>query len=224
MSNQTTNPVEAPSSNGKAPSVGDQLATLRTDLDHLKTESKSWVKTWGIYLGMLGALISVPKGALDLVTQLWHRPDTSVTIKNIAMTHVPGLSSEILEFPLVVMNLGNRDDAFLNRGATLTGGGKSVELSADDFGLYDNGQKIETPLLVPKDALRAYVVSVTFNPNALAVAATPGLHTLELRFRGVNESYSATVCFSLQQSDVDVLFKSDQIQSRTPISRCPGTG
>jgi hypothetical protein len=43
--------------------------------------------TWGI----LGALIAVPKGALDLVTQLWLRADTSVMIKSVKITHVPKL-------------------------------------------------------------------------------------------------------------------------------------
>src|SRR5207245_3867672 len=98
------------SSRGEAPSAEDQLAKLRSNLDRLNAESKGWVKTWGVYLGILGALIAVPKGALDLVTQLWLRPDTSVMIKSVKITHVPKLPSEIVEFPLVVMNLGNRDD------------------------------------------------------------------------------------------------------------------
>jgi len=170
---------------------------------------------------MLGALVALPKGALDLVTQLWQRPDTSVTIKNLTITHGPGLSSEIVEFPLVVMNLGNRDDVLLSRGATLTVAGTSVDLSEDEFGLFDNGTKIETPLLVPKDALRAYDVSVTFNPKTRGMAATPGLHKLELRFPGVNQSYAASFCFSLQESDVENLFKSNQLETRIFSTNCP---
>jgi len=170
---------------------------------------------------MLGALIAVPKGALDLVTQLWIRPETSVTVKTIKITHAPGLSSEIVEFPLVVMNLGNRDDAFLGRDATLTAGGGSVKLSEDDFGLFDNGKKIETPLLVPKDAVRAYVVSVTFTSKTRSLAATPGAHTLEVHFPGVNQSYAVRLCFPLQQSDVDNLFKSDQVETKVFATHCP---
>jgi hypothetical protein len=192
-------------------------------LDRLKAESKSWVKTWGVYLGVLGALIAVPKGTLELVTQLWIRPDTSVTIKNIKITHAPGLSSEIVEFPLVVMNLGNRDDAFLGRGATFKAAGVSLELSEDDFGLFDNGHnKIETPLIVPKDAVRAYVVSITFTPKTRELAATPGPHEVELRFPGVNQSYTARLCFPLQERDVDDLFKSDQLETKNFVTQCPG--
>jgi len=223
MSTQAQTLEKVPRSRGPEDlSIDDRLAKFSRDLEHLKAESKGWVKTWGVYLGILGAFIAVPKSALDLVTQVWVRPDTSVTVKNVKITHAPGLSSEIVEFPLVVMNLGNRDDAFLGRGATLTAAGGSVELSEDDFGLYDNGKKIETPLLVPKDAVRAYVVSITFSSKTRELAATPGQHTLEMRFPGVNQSYAARLCFPLQQSDVDVLFKSDQLETEYFLTQCPG--
>jgi hypothetical protein len=224
MSDQTNSPVEVPRSIGEeAPSVEDQLAKLRNDVDHLKTESKSWVKTWGVYLGILGALIAVPKGALDLVTQIWQRPDTSVAIQEITIYHDPGLSSEILKFPLVVMNLGNRDDVLLNNGARLTVEGQSVELSEADFGLFDNGKKVEASLLVPKNALRAYDVSVTFNSKTRKVAALPGLHNLELRFLGVkHQPYLASFCFPLQASEVHDLFESSEFQHQTIITQCSG--
>jgi hypothetical protein len=226
MSSQAKGPVEVPRSNdGEMPSVEDQLANLKSDLDHLKTESKSWVKTWGVYLGMLGALIAVPKGALDLVTQLWQRPDTSVAIQQITIYHDPGLSSEIVKFPLIVMNLGNRDDVLLNNGASLMVAGQSVELSEADFGLFYNGKKVDTSLLVPKDALRAYDVSITFNPKTREMAATPGPHKLELRFLGVkHQSYLASFCFPLQASDVHDLFESNEYRHQTMITQCTGQG
>jgi hypothetical protein len=226
MSNQTKTTVEGPRPNEAVTrSVEDQLAALRSDVDHLKTESKSWIKTWGVYLGMLGALIAVPKGALDLVTQLWLRPDTSMAIQQITIYHDPGLSSEILKLPLVVMNLGNRDDVLLNNGASLTVAGQSVELSEADFGLFDNGKKLDSSLLVPKDALRAYEVSITFTPRTRAAVAVPGLHRLELRFLGVkHQSYLASFCFPLQASDVHDRFESNEYRRQTMITQCPGRG
>lgn len=227
MSNQARGPLEVPRSNGgETPSVEDQLVKLRRDLDHLKTESKSWVKTWGVYLGILGALIAVPKGALDLVTQLWQHPDTSVAIQQITIYHIPGLPTpEIVKFPLVVTNLGNLDDVLLNNGASLTVAGQSVELSEADFGLFDNGKKVDTSLLVPKNALRAYEVSMTFNPKTREVAATPGLHKLEVRFLGVkHQSYLASFCFPMQASDVHDMFESNDYWHQTMITQCSGRG
>ena len=205
---------------GAAPSIEDRLTRLRKDFDRLNLESKNWVKTWGVYLGILGALIAVPKGALDLVTQLWLRPDTSVMVKTARLTHVPKLESEILEFPLVVMNLGNRDDALLARSAKLTGPGEVLELSDNDFGLFENGTKIEVPLLVTKATLRAYDVSVTFNSKARQLAATPGVHKLELSFSGVNQSYSSIFCFTLNKGDVEDLFDSDQVKTKDLDLKC----
>jgi hypothetical protein len=208
------------SSGGGAPSVEVQLAKLRRDLDRLNAESKGWVKTWGVYLGILGALIAVPKGALDLVTQLWLRPDTSVMIKSVKITHVPKLPSEIVEFPLVVMNLGNRDDALLGRSAKFTGPGEVVNLSEDDFGLFENGTKIEVPLLVTKATLRAYDVSVTLGPKARQLVATPGPHKMELFFPGVTQSYTANFCFTLRNNDVEDLFESDQVKTKSFDPKC----
>ena len=205
---------------GKEPSVEDRLAKLRSDLDYLSAESKNWIKTWGVYLGILGALVAIPKGALDLVTQLWLRPETSVMIKTGKITHVPTLASEIVEFPIVVMNLGNRDDALLGRSAKLMGPGESVDLSEAEFGLFENGQKIEVPLLVSKATLQAYDVSVTFNPKARQLAATPGMHKLELLFPGVNRSYSSAFCFALNKSDVEDLFESDQVKTKNFDLKC----
>ena len=86
MSGQANHPK-----NGRTTSsIEDQLVELRSDLDRLKTESRSWVKTWGVYLGMLGALVALPKGILDLATQLWQRPNTSVAIKELTIYHDPG--------------------------------------------------------------------------------------------------------------------------------------
>jgi hypothetical protein len=221
MSELLTNPVEISRSGiGGAPSVEDRLAKLRRDFDRLNVESKNWVKTWGVYLGILGALIAVPKGALDLVTQLWPQPETSVMVKTGRITHVPKLESEILEFPLVVMNLGNRDDALLGRSAKLTGSGETVNLSDDDFGLFENGTKIEVPLLVTKATLRAYDVSVTFNSKARHLAATPGVHKLELSFPGVNQSYSSAFCFTLNKDDVEDLFESNQVKTKDLDLKC----
>jgi hypothetical protein len=228
MSELLESSLEMPrSSIAAAPTVEDRLAKLRRDLDHLSAESKNWVKTWGVYLGILGALIAVPKGALDLMTQLYPRPETSVMIKSVKITHVPKLQpeiSEIVEFPLVVMNLGNRDDALLGRSAKLTGPGETVNLSDDDFGLYENGTKVEVPLLVTKATLRAYDVSVTFSPKARQLAATPGVHKLELFFPGVNKSYSSVLCFTLNNSDVENLFESDRVETQNFDPKCTKKG
>ena len=225
MSNQTRSPEEVPKPNGGgAQSVEDQLAKLRSDVDYLKTESKSWVKTWGVYLGMLGALVAVPKGALDLVTQLWQRPDTSVAIHQITIYHAPGLESEIVKFPLVVTNQGNRDDVLSKNGATLRVAERSVELPEADFGLWanDNDKKVGSSLTAKKGSVQGYDVSLTFNSKTREIAAMPGLHTLELRFGGVkNQSILASFCFPLQQSDVHDLFESNEIQSQT-FDQCQG--
>jgi hypothetical protein len=188
----------------------------------LRKESKSWVKTWGVYLGLLGALIAVPKEGLDLVRQLWLHPDTSVQIREVTIYHDPSLSSEIVSMPLVLMNLGNRDDVLFNNGASLKVGGQSMELTDADFGVFDNGQKIGSSLLLPKDALRAYDVSITFNSRTRPLAATPGLHTVELRFLGVKKSYSASFCFPLEATDVEDLFESKQYKKETLSTKCPG--
>ncbi len=221
MSELLKTTLEMPrSGTGEAPPVEDRLALLRRDFDRLNAESKNWVKTWGVYLGILGALIAVPKGVLDLVTQLWLRPETSVMVKTGKITHVPKLESEILEFPLIVMNMGNRDDALLGRSAKLTGPGEAVNLSDDDFGLFENGTKIEVPLLVTKATLRAYDVSVTFNSKARQLAATPGVHKLELSFPGVSQSYSSAFCFTLNKDDVEELFESDQVKTKDFDLKC----
>jgi hypothetical protein len=95
-----------------------------------------------------------------------------------------------------------------------------VNLSEDDFGLFENGAKIEVPLLVMKATLRAYDVSVTFGPKARQLAATPGPHKLELFFRGVTQSYSAKFCFTLKNTDVEDLFESDQVKTRSFDPKC----
>jgi len=214
--------VEVPRSNDvEAPSVEYQLAKLRSDLDHLKRESRSWMKTWGVYLGLLGAFIALWKGALDLVAQLWQRPDTSVAIQEITIYHIPGLPlPESVKGPIVVTNMGNRDDVLLNNGAWLNVAGQSVELSEADFGLFENGKKVDTSLRVPKDESRAYDVMITFNPKTREMAATPGLHKLELHFLGVKQqSYLASFCFRLQVSDVKDLFESQEYQHQRFITQ-----
>jgi hypothetical protein len=222
MSDQTNSPAAALGSTGNgAPSVDVQLEKLRGDLEHLKTDSKSWIKTWGVYLGVLGALFAVPKGALDLRDQIWPRADTSVAIQEMTIYHSPGLTSEIVKFPLVVMNLGNLDDVLVNNGATLTVAGQSVELTPDvDYGLYDNSAKVGASIVVPKDGLRAFEVSLTFTPKTRPIVAVPGMHQVDINFLDVHEKpYKASFCFPMEASDVHTLFESSDIQTKTILKK-----
>ncbi len=217
MSNQPM----APTSEGATPSVEEQLARLKSDVDHLKAESKSWVKTWGVYLGMLGALVALPKGILDLTTQLFQRPNTSLAIRGLTIYHNPGLSSEIVKFSLLAMNAGNRDDVLLSDGAKLKVAKQEVELPESDFGLYDNGNKLGKSLRIPKDETRAYDVSITFNSKTRELVTTPGPHKLELQFSGVkNGPYLASFCFPLDSSEIHDLFESVDYTEKSPITQC----
>ncbi len=230
MSTQAKTPMEMPGSRGpETRSVEDQLAEFRLDLDTLKTSNKSWVKTWGVYLGMLGALIAVPKGVLDLATQLWQRPNTSVEIQEISMYHIPGMApAESVKLQLVIRNEGNLDDVLLANGVSLTVGGQLVQLSDKDFGLFEDGKAVDASLVVPRNASRGYELQITFNPRERELAATPGPHKVELRFLGDRQNaYSASVCFPLQPSDVHDMFQSSDYWHQTVIAQlaqCPGQG
>ena len=203
--------------------IEDQLAALRTDLDHLKTESKGWIKTWGVYLGILGALVALPKGVLDLATQVRKRPQTSVAIEEITIYHDPSLSSEIVKFPLVVRNAGNQDDVLLSQGAEITAEGQTVSLAEKDFGLFDHGEQ-QLALRVPKDEVHDYQVSITFNPKTRQVLAAPGDHKLQFQFRGEKDQpHVASSCFSLQDDQVHDLFESNDYKSQTILTKCEST-
>lgn len=202
-------------------SFSTELAELRHEVEQLKSEG--WVKKWGGYLGLIGVLIASFKGGLDLAGQFWQHPHTSLAIPQITIFHDPGLSSEVVRFPVVVENSGNWDDVLLNHGASLSVADKTIELTEADFGLFDNGKKVGTSLLIPKYASRPYDVSITFTPKSRELALTPGLHRLELRFLGSRDKpYSASFCFPLQESDIRDLFEANEFRQQTMITQCPG--
>src|SRR4029077_1521176 len=47
-----------------------QMESLKRDVESLKTESRSWIRTWGVYLGILASVFAVPRAAKEAFATL----------------------------------------------------------------------------------------------------------------------------------------------------------
>jgi hypothetical protein len=47
-----------------------QMENLKRDVEGLKIESRSWIRTWGVYLGILASVFAVPRAAKEAFDSL----------------------------------------------------------------------------------------------------------------------------------------------------------
>ena len=98
--------------------TSQRLSAFEDDLERTKSRTprnqdfeKSWITKMAVILGVIGALISIPKGMKDAIEAIRQKPDTSIDLGK-PLTVQYEVQKQILRFnlPMIASNEGNGDD------------------------------------------------------------------------------------------------------------------
>ncbi len=158
-----------------------QMESMKQEIQGLKTESKSWIRTWGVYLGIIASVFAVPKGAKEAYDSFVLRPKFSV-VEPVPLTLFYDTQRQmaVFSFQVLASNYGNRGGIIIAAAAHLEP--PSVDATDSHFKFVDEGkQPIDIPFPIPVGVLKSVVGSVAFTGSDLM---TPGKHRLAVTLTG----------------------------------------
>jgi hypothetical protein len=178
-----------------------QIENLERDVQTLKTESQSWLRTWGVYLGIMASLFAVPRAAKELVDSYYQHPKFSVVAPvPLTLFYEAGRHKLTCNFPVVASNYGNRGGVILSATAHLEP--PSIDAAAADITFVDEArQPIQIPFPVPVGVLKSVTGTALFKGNNLL---QPGKHRLNVTLVGEDKKLlPLSFCFDVNPDLVE---------------------
>lgn len=194
-----------------------QMESLKRDVEGLKTESKSWTRTWGVYLGILASFFAVPRAAKEAFDSFYQHPKFSVLSPVPLTLYYDAPHQRVtFSFPVLASNYGNRGGVIV--GATAHYEPPPMDASDPQFKFTDETRHaVDIPFPVPVGVSKSVVGSVAFTGTNLM---TPGRHRLDVTLIGDDRKplpmMPMQFCFDLNPDLVAAISQESQRLLNTP--------
>jgi hypothetical protein len=194
-----------------------QLDNLKRDVESLKTESRSWIRTWGVYLGILASVFAVPRAAKEAYDSFFQHPKFSIlTPVPLTLFYDNPHQKLTFSFPLLASNYGNRGGVIV--GATAHFEPPAMDASDPQFKFVDETRHaVDIPFPVPVGVSKSVVGSVSFTGSGLIV---PGRHRLDVTLIGDDRKplpmMPMQFCFDITDDLIAVISQESQRLLNTP--------
>ena len=194
-----------------------QVETLKQEVASLTTASKSWIRTWGVYLGILASFLAVPRAAKEAFDSFYQHPQFSV-LSPVPLTLFYDAPHQkvMFTFPVLASNYGNRGGVIV--GATAHFEPPPMDATDPQFKFIDDTKHaVDIPFPVPVGVSKSVVGSVAFAGSGLMV---PGKHRLEVTLIGDDRkplpSMPMKFCFDLSDDLIAAISEGPQRLLNTP--------
>lgn len=194
-----------------------QVQNLKQDVDNLKIESKSWIRTWGVYLGILASVFAVPRAAKEAFDSFYQHPKFSV-LTPVPLTLFYDTQHQMVtfSFPVLASNYGNRGGVIV--GAAAHYEPPSMDATDPNFKFVDETrQPVDIPFPVPVGVSKSVVGSVVFTGGGVMA---PGRHRLDVTLIGDDRKPLPTMpmqfCFDLNDDLVTLISQESHRLLNTP--------
>ena len=193
------------------------MENLKRDVESLKIESRSWIRTWGVYLGILASVFAVPRAAEEAFDSFYRHPKFSVlTPVPLTLFYDAPHQKLTLSFPVLASNYGNRSGVIV--AATAHFEPPSMDATDPQFKFVDETRlAVDIPFPVPVGVSKSVVGSVSFAGSGLVV---PGRHRLDVTLIGDDRKplpmMPMQFCFDLNEELIAVISQESQRLLNTP--------
>ncbi|HZE26832.1 MAG TPA: hypothetical protein VE083_05570 [Terriglobales bacterium] len=194
-----------------------QVESLKRDVENLKTESRSWIRTWGVYLGILASVFAVPRAAKEAFDSFYQHPKFSVlTPVPLTLFYDTPHQKLTFSFPVLASNYGNRGGVIV--GATAHFEPPPMNASDPQFKFVDDTRHaVDIPFPVPVGVSKSVVGSVAFTGSGLIL---PGRHRLNVTLIGDDQKplpmMPMQFCFEINDELTAVISQEPQRLLNTP--------
>jgi hypothetical protein len=194
-----------------------QVESLKQEVASLTTASKSWIRTWGVYLGILASFLAVPRAAKEAYDSFYQHPQFSVLAPvPLTLFYDAPQQKVSFTFPLLASNYGNRGGVIV--GATAHFEPPPMDATDPQFKFIDETKHaVDIPFPVPVGVSKSVVGSVAFAGSGLMA---PGKHRLEVTLIGDDRkplpSMPMRFCFDLSDDLIAAISEGPQRLLNTP--------
>jgi hypothetical protein len=197
-----------------------QIDVLKKDVESLKTESRSWIRTWGVYLGILASFFAVPRAAKEAFDSFYQHPKFSVlTPVPLTLFYDAQHQKVTFSFPVLASNYGNRGGVIV--GATAHFEPPPMDARDPQFKFVDETRHaVDIPFPVPVGVSKSVVGSVAFTGSGLMTA---GRHRLDVTLIGDDRKplpmMPMRFCFDLTDELIATISQESQRLLNTPCEQ-----
>jgi hypothetical protein len=197
-----------------------QMESLKRDVESLKTESRSWIRTWGVYLGILASVFAVPRAAKEAFDSFYQHPKFSVlTPVPLTLFYDTPHQRLTFSFPVLASNYGNRGGVIVAASAHFQP--PPMDATYPEFKFIDETKHaVDIPFPVPVGVSKSVVGSVSFTGSSLIA---PGPHRLYVTLIGDDQKplpmMPLQFCFDITDDLVAVISQESQRLLNTPCDQ-----
>jgi hypothetical protein len=207
---------------GRIDGFEQKLNSFGSELEQLKQSEGNLLKKIALILGVIGALIAIPKGIIDSVSAIHQRPQTTLDWGSPLTIHYDSKTRLLrFGFPLVFNNQGNADDTLEKLSADIHTVPDNSKFAAtiSDFELtLGQTESTQLPLpLTPHQPKQVHINLVLPGPFSERALSFEGERTIVVTFTTADKgTISHNYCFDLDRDQGAEILVSQDKNIRTP--------
>jgi hypothetical protein len=150
----------------KLSKLEQDLELTKSEIEKIKTSNNNWITKAAVILGVIGALIAIPKGVKDAIEAVNQKPKTSVDLgRPLAIRYDP--QKQVLKFdiPMVANNEGNANDLIerLSGKVHAAPDNANSPIVISNIEVSEVGHLLEFPIPIPVRQPKSFSVDLFLN-------------------------------------------------------------
>ena len=194
-------PPPAPAQQGWVLPLEVRVAEVESELAAMKQSDKGWFRNAAVLLGVVGALVAIPKALVDLAGTINRQPKTSVIAESpLFVSYEPKEKTIRFESMVILKNDGNAADAIKRAFARLVAqnvanSGENY-VNAEDVQFSEGTNVVDAPIIQPGSPVAVTISLLLDSSPENAVQLLSGSHRLNVTLNSFAKDKNISYCFN----------------------------
>ena len=178
-----------------------RVAEVESELAAMKQSDKGWFRNAAVLLGVVGALVAIPKALVDLAGTINRQPKTSVIAESpLFVSYEPKEKTIRFESMVILKNDGNAADAIKRAFARLVAqnvanSGENY-VNAEDVQFSEGTNVVDAPIIQPGNPVAVTISLLLDSSPENAVQLLSGSHRLNVTLNSFAKDKNISYCFN----------------------------
>ena len=178
-----------------------RMAEVESELAAMKQSDKGWFRNAAVLLGVVGALVAIPKALVDLAGTINRQPKTSVIAESpLFVSYEPKEKTIRFESMVILKNDGNAADAIKRAFARLVAqnvanSGENY-VNAEDVQFSEGTNVVDAPIIQPGNPVAVTISLLLDSSPENAVQLLSGSHRLNVTLNSFAKDKNISYCFN----------------------------
>jgi len=206
-----------------------QLTSLQLEVDAVKKEGSSWIKKWGVYLGVLASAVAIPTATKHAIDSWYEHASLKIQEPdNLTLTLDTERDVVVFSFPVTASNVGSGEgyvtggSAHLEPTGQVMAGVSPRDVAGEGIRFVDESKSIQDrPVYVSAHGTpRMLTAYLDFGKNGVTAAGWYRLSvTLNNEKGRALSSNPVAFCFNVTPSQIENLSITNLVQTYCSCQR-----